>query len=55
MKLHTDHHAMKTYGGVDVQLHTFLTSPLGGREWSASRPGHFIPGINSPRTQWIGC
>jgi hypothetical protein len=40
---------MKTYGGMDVQIHIFLTSPLAGGEWSASRPGRFAPG-----THWIG-
>jgi hypothetical protein len=27
---------MKAYGGVDVQMHIFLTSALVGGEWSAS-------------------
>jgi hypothetical protein len=40
---------MKTYGGVDVEIHVFLTSALVGGEWSASRPGRFTPG-----THWIG-
>jgi hypothetical protein len=35
---------MKTYVGVDVQIHIFLTLALVGGEWSASRP----PG-KSPR------
>jgi len=26
---------MKMYAGVEVQLHTFLTSALDGDEWSA--------------------
>jgi hypothetical protein len=30
--------------GVDIDIHVFLTSALVGREWSASRPGRFIPG-----------
>jgi hypothetical protein len=30
---------MKTYGGVEVYIHIFLTSALAGGEWSASRPG----------------
>jgi hypothetical protein len=45
---------MKAYGGVDVQIHIFLTSTLGGGEWSASRPCHFNPGERAPSTQWIG-
>jgi hypothetical protein len=35
---------MKTYWGVDVQLHSFLTSKLDGVEWSVSRPGRLTPG-----------
>jgi hypothetical protein len=34
---------MKTYGGVDVQIHVFITSALVGGEWSASRPGRLTP------------
>ena len=30
-------------GGVDVLLHSFLTSALDRCEWSNSRPGRFIP------------
>jgi hypothetical protein len=33
---------VKTYYGVEVYLHAFLTSVLGGGEWPASRPGRFI-------------
>jgi hypothetical protein len=40
---------MKAYGGVDVEIHIFLTSALVGGEWSDSRPGRFTPG-----THWIG-
>jgi hypothetical protein len=40
---------MMTYGGVDVQIHIFLTSALAGGEWSASCLGRFTPG-----THWIG-
>jgi hypothetical protein len=32
---------MKTYWGMEVQLHSFLTSALDGGEWPASRPGRF--------------
>jgi hypothetical protein len=45
---------MKTYGGVDVQIHIFLTSALVGGEWSASRPGRFTPRERAPGTHWIG-
>jgi hypothetical protein len=34
---------MKTYEGVDVELHTFLPSALYRREWLASSPGRFFP------------
>jgi hypothetical protein len=39
---------MKTYGGVEVQLHAFLTSALDGGEWLASRPGRYIPVVTDP-------
>jgi hypothetical protein len=45
---------MKSYGGVDVYIHVFLTSALVGGEWSASHPGHFIPGERAPGTHWKG-
>jgi hypothetical protein len=44
---------MKSYGGVDVQIHTLLTSALAGGEWSSSRPGSFIPWKRAPGTHWI--
>jgi hypothetical protein len=37
---------MKTYRGVDVWIHIFLTSALVGGEWSASRPCPFTPGTH---------
>jgi hypothetical protein len=40
---------MKAYGGVDVEIHIFLTSALAGGEWSAARPVHLNPDIH-----WIG-
>jgi hypothetical protein len=46
---------MKTYGGVDVQIHVFFfASALVGGEWSASRPGGFIPRERVSGTRWIG-
>jgi hypothetical protein len=45
---------MKTYEGVDLQTHVFLTSALVGGEWSVSRPGRFTPGEKAPSTHWIG-
>jgi hypothetical protein len=45
---------MKTYGGVDVEIHIFLTSALNGGEWSATSPGRFTPGEIASSTHWIG-
>jgi hypothetical protein len=45
---------MKAYGGVDVQIHIFLTSALAGGEWSASRLGRFTAGERTPGTHCIG-
>jgi hypothetical protein len=39
---------MKVYGGVDAQIHIFLTFPLVAGECSVSHPSRIIPG-----TQWI--
>jgi hypothetical protein len=38
------HYAMKTYGGVDVQIQVLLTSALVRGEWLALRPCRFSPG-----------
>jgi hypothetical protein len=45
---------MKAYGGVNVQIHIFLTSALVRYEWSASRPGSFTPEERTPGTHWTG-
>jgi hypothetical protein len=45
---------MKTYWGVEVKLHAFLTSALDGGEWSASLPDRFTPRERTPGTNWIG-
>jgi len=41
----------KDAGGVEVQLHTFLTAVLYGREWSASYPDRCIPTERAERNQ----
>jgi hypothetical protein len=43
-----NHHAIKTNGGVKVQLHTFFTSALDGSEWSASSSGPLLPREKHP-------
>jgi hypothetical protein len=45
---------MQAYECVDVWIHVFLTSALGGGELSVSRPGCFTPGEGDPGTHWIG-
>jgi hypothetical protein len=45
---------MKLYGGVDVQIYTFLTSSLAGGDWSASCWSCFTPGERAHGTHWIG-
>jgi hypothetical protein len=49
-----EHHGMEAYWGAEIQLHAFLTSELDGGEWSASRPGRFIPTERTRGTHWIG-
>jgi hypothetical protein len=39
---------------VEVYLHSFLTSALGGGEWSVSRIGRFSSRERAPGTNWIG-
>jgi hypothetical protein len=39
---------MKTYGGVDLYIYVFLTSALGGSEWSDSRPSRLTNGEELP-------
>jgi hypothetical protein len=38
---------MKAYGGINVKLHTFLTSAFDGGEWSASCSVALHPGKES--------
>jgi hypothetical protein len=49
----TNHHAMEAYWGWMYSSTHSLTSALDGGEWSASRPGRFIP-RERPSTRWIG-
>jgi hypothetical protein len=48
---------MKTYWGVEIQLHAFLTSALDESEWLASRLGRFTLGeralINPSIRDWV--
>jgi hypothetical protein len=51
VKLHlcwTEHHAMKTYEELEVQLHAFFNSVLDGGVWLDSRPGQFPSGKELP-------
>jgi len=46
---------MKMYGGVEVQLHAFLTPAVGGGKWLVLRPGTTpTPTKEPPCTHWIG-
>jgi hypothetical protein len=45
--------AMKTYVGVRLELHAFLTSALNGGEWSASFLGHFTAEEDAHGTSWV--
>jgi hypothetical protein len=40
--------SLRHIGRAAVQLHSFLTMALDAGQWSASRPGSFIPRGNSP-------
>lgn len=46
------------HGGINLQLHSFLTLHLDQDEWSASCPGCFNPGVGPPSTHqtgdWVG-
>jgi hypothetical protein len=45
---------MKTYVGVGVQTHVFLSSALVGSKWSAACSGQFIFRERVRDTHWIG-
>jgi hypothetical protein len=42
------------YGGMELQLHSFLISAIDGGEWLVSRSGRFISGETAVGTHWIG-
>jgi hypothetical protein len=48
------HYDMKAYGGVDVWIHSFLTSALLGGKWSAPRTGRFTTRERAHSTHCIG-
>jgi len=39
---------------METWLHTFLTSPLDGGEWSVSGSVRFAPGVRAPGTHSVG-
>jgi hypothetical protein len=45
---------MKTYVGINIWDHVFLTLVLVGSEWSASLLVRFTPGEIAPSTPWMG-
>jgi hypothetical protein len=50
----TKHYAMKTYWGVEIWRHAFMTSALDASEYSASRFGRFTTRERAPLTNLIG-
>jgi hypothetical protein len=44
--------AGSTYGGLEMQIHAFLTLALDGDEWSDLCPTHFTPGKIHPGNHW---
>jgi hypothetical protein len=44
---------MKARMGVDVQIHTFLTSAQVGGEWSCSRPCRVTTRERAAGTHWV--
>ena len=41
-------HTKNAKGDMEVQLHAFFTSVLGGGDWLISRPGRFTPRRKEP-------
>jgi len=51
--LYVMHNGMKTYGEVEVYLHTFLALILGGCKWSLFHHSCFLYGGRIPSTHGI--
>jgi hypothetical protein len=47
-------HSDMTYWEVQVWIHAFVTSALGGGEWSYSHLRRFNTGVTTPNAHWIG-
>jgi len=47
-------HVMMMYWRVEIELHVFLTSAVGGDEWSVLISGRFNRGERAPGTRYIG-
>jgi hypothetical protein len=47
------HNAIKTCGGVNVEIHVCLTSALVGGEWAASRSAALSPGKELGPIGWV--
>lgn len=47
-------HVIKAYSGVEIYLHSFLNSLLGGSEKSDSHRSHSTPKEKSSSTYWLG-
>jgi hypothetical protein len=45
---------MKAYGGMDVQIHVFLTLALVKGQWLTLRPKALSPKERTHDTHWIG-
>jgi hypothetical protein len=51
----TMHHAVKTYGAMEVQPLASLTSPADGGDWTTSRLGRSTPGETAADSHWLWC
>jgi hypothetical protein len=48
------YYVIQTFGGIDAEIHVFLTSALVGGDLSASRPAHFTSEKRGPSSHWTG-